>query len=203
MLFQRFIRKHIPGLRVLPASMEQYLPGVILDPEKMRLLGHCRDLLPDEPESSWTYTRSEANMIYGTIAMDRKLSSRVNVLGVFSIGGGFSHDLRVHIEIREMIGASLDMHQLILQPKLNELRRIDRRGRWRLVNNRFVALETFYASEFRATFFRKNQRITKAELEKMSHVNVSGEIEYLWETDKSLIITKNDKVPFGVRGFTV
>ncbi len=203
MLFQRFIRKHIPGLRVLPVSMEQYVPGVILEPKKMRLLGHCRDMLPGEPVSSWTYTKSQANMIYGTIEMDRKLGSRFHVLGVFSMGGGFSHDLSVHIEISEVKGASLDMHQLILQPKLNELRRIDRRGRWRLVNDRFVVLETFYASEFKAAFFRKNQRITKAELEKVSRINVTGEIDYLWETDASLVITKNDKVPFGVRGFIV
>ncbi len=203
MLLQRFIRKHIPGLRILPVSTEHYIPGVILDTSSKRLLGHCRDVLANEPESAWAFTLSEASMVYGTVEMDRKLGVRGRILGVIAVGGNLARDLRVHLDIEEVTGASLDMPQLILQPKLNELRRSDRRGGWRMVNNRFVVTETFYAGKFKANFFRHKELLTRAELGDIARIDIDGEVSYHWETEEALVISKNSKVPFGVRGFVV
>ncbi len=203
MLFRRFVNRNIPGLRILPVSMAHYEPGVLLDSKNLHLLGHCREVLPDEPETSWDIHNSEASIVYGLIAADRKLGGGVHALGVISLSGRFSDDLRVHIDISDVRGAYLGINQLQLHPKINNLRRIDRRGRWRKVNGRFVVLESFYARKFEATFYKKNQLINRAELENMTHMNIHGDLEYLWKSDKSLVIAHNDKVPFGVRGFIV
>ncbi len=203
MIFRRFIQKHIPGLRVLPISTEQFVPGVILDREKLRLMGHCREILHDEPESAWTYTLSKASMIYGTVQADRKLGGGVKVLGIISLRSGYLDDIRVHIDISEVRGAALDMYQMELQPKLNALRKTDRRGRWRLINDHLVVMETYYASKFKATFYRKNQLLARADLDAIATLDLEGHIEYQWETDHSLVVANNEHVPFGVRGFVV
>lgn len=203
MLLQRFINKHIPGLRILPLSTARYNPGSILDAGSKRLLGHCRDVLTGEPETAWDYTVSEASMVYGTVSVDRKIGARGRILGVLAVGGNIARDLHVHIDIEEVTGASLNMPQLILQPRLNGLRRSDRRGSWQLVNNRFIVMEAYYASKFKASFYRHREMLTRAELGDVARIDMDGEVSYHWETEKSLVITRNDKVPFGVRGFTV
>ncbi len=197
------MRKHVPGLRILPLSTDSYVPGVILERDKMRFLGHCRDVLPDEPESSWKFSKSDASIIYGTISMDRKIDNNAKVLGVFSFRGAYGRGLYVNIDIQDVRGAFLALNQLQLHPKLNALRQVDRRGRWRQVNNQLVVLEAYYASEFKACFKRNNKIITKGELEDITMMDVGAGVEYAWETDKSLIITRNKHLPFGVRGFTV
>lgn len=203
MKLHSFISKHIPGLRLLTVSLENYVPGAILDPEKMRFLGHCRDVLPEEPDTSWSYTKSKANMLYGIISYDKKIHGNTRLLGVLQVSGGHSHDLRAHMSITDIRGASLDISQILLQPKLNQLRRIDRRGRWRQINNRFVITETFYAREVEVKFFRNDKILLKGDLDKISRLHVEAGLESHWETDKSLIIANHDKVPFGVRGFRV
>lgn len=203
MEFQRFIRTYLAGLKILPVSTTQIIPGVIIDRERMHVFGHCREILPDEPEETWAYGHSDASMIYGTITANRKMRSGVKVMGIFSLGGGYDKDLNVHLEITDIRGAILKTSQLALQPKVNKLRSADRRGRWRLINNKLVVLETFYASEFTATFFRNDQMVTQAEIEDISGLDVEASIDYQWKAGRQLVVTQNAKVPFGVRGFVV
>lgn len=199
----RFIKTHLPGLRILPVSTSQYVPGVILDRQKLRVFGHCREVMPEEPEETWAYVKSEANMIYGTVTADRKLRKGVKVLGLFSLGGGFGHGMNVHLELTDIRGAILQTSQLALQPRINELRTIDRRGRWRLINNRLVVLETFFASAFKATFFRNDQVVGQAEIDEVSGIDIEASVDYQWESGHQLVVTNNASVPFGVRGFVV
>lgn len=201
--FQRFIRKHIAGLKLLPISTEQYVPGVILEPEKLRFFGHCRDVLPDEPESTWEYRRTVANMLYGSLSSSRKMRSGLSVLGLFSLRGGFDHDLRVNFHVNDVRGAYLNTNQMALQPKINALRSEDRRGRWRLVNNKLIVLETFYATEVTVGFYRDEEVMTQVELEEISRIDMQAEIEYQWKGGRELVISQNASVPFGVRGFIV
>jgi hypothetical protein len=201
--FLRFIRKHIAGLRLLPISTEQYVPGVILDREKLRYFGHCRDILPEEPETSWGYTRTDANMIYGSLTSSRSLGSGVSILGLFSLRGGLDQDIRVHFRVSDVKGAFLNTNQMTLQPRLNALRSADRRGRWRLVNNKLVVLETYYACEVAITFLRNNEVLTQAELEEVTSLDVHTRIEYHWAGERELVVSRNAGVPFGVRGFVV
>ncbi len=203
MNLHQFISSHIPGLRLLTVSLENYIPGAILDHKKMRLVGHCRDLLPDEPGDAWTYTKSKASMVYGTISYDRKVQGNIRLLGIVSVSGGYTQDLKVHMSISDIRGASLDMSQIVLHPKLNALRRTDRRGRWRQINNQFVVTEAFYAREVEVSFYRQSELMGKAELENVCRVRVNARIDAHWETDRSLVIANHDKVPFGVRGFCV
>lgn len=203
MEFRRFIRTHLSGLRILPLSTTNYVPGVILDRDKLRLFGHGREVLPDADESIWEYGKAEASMIYGTITANRKMKSGVKVMGIFSVDGGFDRDLSVHLELTDIRGASLHISQMALQPKLIALRSSDRRGRWRLINGKLMVMETFFASEFTATFFRRDQMVTQAELEELSKIDVDASVEYQWKADRQLVITQNSKVPFGVRGFVI
>lgn len=203
MEFQRFIRKHLPGLKILPVSTTRVVPGVIIDPDRMQMLGHCREILPDEPEERWAYDHSDASMIYGTITANRKMRSGMRVMGVFSLRSTFDRDLSVHLEINDIRGAMLNTSQLALQPRINALRATDRRGRWRKINNKLVVLETFYASEFVATFFRHDQMVTQAELEELSKLDIEASIDFQWRAGRQLVITQNANVPFGVRGFIV
>ncbi len=201
MEFQRFIRTHLSGLRILPLSTTNYVPGVILDRKKLRIFGHCREVLPDVDETVWEYAKADASMIYGTITANRKLKSGVKVMGIFSLGGGYDRDLSVHLELTDIRGAILNISQMALQPKLNALRSEDRRGRWRLINGKLVVMETFFASEFTATFFRHDQMVTQAELEEITKVDVDASVDYQWKAGRQLVITQNSHVPFGVRGF--
>jgi hypothetical protein len=201
--FHGFIRRHISGLKLLPIATEQYVPGVILEPEKMRFFGHLRDVLPEEPESSWAYTRTEANMIYGSLNSSRKMRSGLSILNLFSLKGGFGQDLRVRFEIGGVRGAYLNTNQLTLQPRVNALRSTDRRGRWRLVNNKLVVMETYYASDVSVLFYRENEVMTQAELEEVSGLDMRAGIDYQWKGGRELVISRNDSVPFGVRGFIV
>lgn len=201
--FHGFIRKHIAGLKLLPIATEQYVPGVLLEPGKMRLFGHLRDVLPEEPESAWAYTRTEANMIYGSLISSRKMRSGLSILNLFSLKGGFGHDLRVHFEIGGVTGAYLNANQLALQPKINALRSTDRRGSWRLVNNKLVVMETYYASDVSVVFYREHEVMTQAELEEVSGLDLRSGLEYQWKGGRELVISRNDTVPFGVRGFIV
>jgi hypothetical protein len=203
MEFQRFVRTHLSGLRILPLSTTNYVPGVILDREKLRIFGHCREVLPDVDESVWKYGKAEANMIYGSITANRKLNSGVKVMGIFSLGGKYDRDISVHLEINDIRGASLNISQMALQPKIIELRSIDRRGRWRLINGKLVVMETFFASEFTATFFRHDQMVTQAELEEITRIDVDASVDYQWKSGRQLVVTQNSQVPFGVRGFVV
>jgi hypothetical protein len=203
MEFYGFIRKHIAGLKLLPIATDQFVPGVILEPEKMRFFGHLRDVLPEEPESSWAYTRTEANMIYGSLTSSRKMRSGLSILNLFSLKGGFGHGLHVHFEISGVQGAYLNTNQLALQPRVNDLRTTDRRGHWKLVNNKLIVMETYYASDVSVKFYRDNEVMTQAELEEVSGLNLRSEIDYRWEGGQELVISRNDSVPFGVRGFIV
>lgn len=201
--FYRFIRKHVPGMRILPLSTTLYVPGSILDPKKLRMLGHCREILPQEPEESWEFTHSAASIVYGCITAQRKLRSRVNIMGVFYTSGTLDQDLDVVMDVTDIRGATLQTTQLALQPKINALRRTDRRGVWRQVNNRLVVLESFFAREFHVRFYRNRQLLTQSALEKITKLNFTLETEHQWGTDSRLTVTNNDSVPFGVRGFVV
>lgn len=203
MNLHHFISKHIPGLRLLRVSLENYVPGAILHPEKMRFLGHCLDILPEEPDGAWSYTKSKASMLYGTINYDKKVHGNTRLLGIVNVSGGYAQDVKAHMVITDIRGASLDMSQIILQPKLNALRRIDRRGRWKQINNHFVVMETFYAREVNVSFYRNNKLMGKGELDKVCPVRVNASLDANWETDQTLVIANHDKVPFGVRGFRV
>ncbi len=203
MKMRTFIQRHVQGLRVLAVSTEQYVPGVILHPDKKRVLGHCRDVLPEAPEEMWRYTLTDANLVHGTIEAERKIGGGVRVLGVVRLRGRLADDLQVRTEISELSGAFLNTNQLVLQPMLNELRQLDRRGRWRQVRNRFVVMETFYAMRFRASFYRKGELISRLQLEEHGRLEIEGGIDHHWDRDESLLITENQSVPFGVRGFVV
>lgn len=203
MEFQRFIRTHLAGLRLLSVSTENYVPGTILDRVKLRILGHCREILPGEPESSWAYSKSEASMMYGTITANRKMRSGLQVMGLFSLNGGFERGLSVNIELTDIRGASLHTSQLALQPKIASLRNTDRRGKWRQISNSLIVLETFYAAGFTATFSRDEQVITQAELEEITKLKMQASVDYHWKAGRQLVVTQNAKVPFGVRGFPV
>ena len=87
MNFQRFIRKHIPGLRVLNLSLESYLPGSVLHPKTLRRLGHVRDLLSGN-DAEWETQLSQASMVYGQIEHSRKARAGISILGILKIGGG-------------------------------------------------------------------------------------------------------------------
>lgn len=187
----------------MPVSTNRVIPGAIIDLERMQVFGHCREVLTDEPEATWAYAYSEASMIYGTVTANRKLRSGVRVMGIFSLGGSYGKDMNVHIEINDIRGAILKTSQLALQPKVNALRSVDRRGRWRLINNKLVVLETFYASGFTATFSRHDQVMTQAELEEVTRIDIEASVDYQWEAGRQLVITNNESVPFGVRGFVV
>ena len=203
MLFHRFIRKHVPGLRLLPVSTTQYEPGALLDPDSMRLLGHGRDILPDEPEDTWRYGRSNASIVYGTVSLDRKFGGGASILGVLSVRGSLKGDVRVNIDISDVKGSFLKTSQLVLQPLFNQIRRTDRRGLWRMINGKFVVMEAFYACRFEARFSRNNELIGKSELERSARLDVSGGLEYSWANENVLVISNKDSLPFGVRGFTV
>lgn len=187
----------------MPVSTNRVIPGAIIDLDRMQVFGHCREVLPEEPDQTWAYTYSEASMIYGTITANRKMRSGVRVMGIFSLGGSYGTDLNVHIEITDIRGAILKTSQLALQPKVNALRSIDRRGRWRLINNKLVVLEAFYASGFTANFFRHDQMMTQAELEEITRIDVEASVDYQWKAGHQLVIANNESVPFGVRGFVV
>lgn len=202
MNFQRFIRKHIPGLRVLNLSLESYLPGSVLHPKTLRRLGHVRDLLSGN-DAEWETQLSQASMVYGQIEHSRKARAGISILGILKIGGGGGSDLTVDYTVTDVRGSEfVRQSQLTLHPRLNELRQSSP-VHWTQINDQFVVTESFYAKEFTARFRRAGQVVGEVELSGVVRVPVSGELASEWRHGEELVISNNLAVPFGVRGFRV
>ena len=72
---------------------------------------------------------------------------------------------------------------------------------WKLINDRLVVTETYYATKFTARFKRGGNLMTKVEVE--NKLKLIAEADLRWKNDEQLVITNNNQVPFGVRGFVV
>ena len=91
---------------------------------------------------------------------------------------------------------------LSLVPKLHALKKEDR-ARWRLVNGKWIVLETFYAKEATVSFTTSGDVNLKANVENAGGVSVSGDGQITWKGKRAFAIAGNDKVPFAFRGWKV
>lgn len=200
MVFDRFIRKQLKGLRLLRISSEQYGVGAILDHKSLRKVGNLRQVLTSD-KIDWSITKSDANIIYGSVDGSRKLGSGVRLLGLLRISGAVSSEYAVHYEITEIKGAEFThLSQLLLYPKILELRESNKAA-WKVVNDRLLVTEAFYASTFNASFTRSGKVVIKADIE--HRIKLEGDVDYDWIDDQHLQIAGNENIPFGVRGFYV
>ncbi len=200
MKFNKFVRKHLGGLRLLNVSLEGYGPGHILDRKKLRKLGVVKEILTGT-QYKWTINRSDASITYGTITGSKSLKGGASLLGIIGLSGSYANDYSADFEINGIQGSEFKFQsQLTLQPDLNQLRS-KKPALWKLITDQLVVTEAFYATQFTARFKKGSSIIGKADLE--SKLKLNAEAELTWENEEVLQITNNQNVPFGVRGFYV
>jgi hypothetical protein len=197
--FNRFIAKHIPGLRILRVATSQYIPGSLLDRRTLMKKGDLSDILTDleieiEPVS--------ANIVYGEIAGNRISKGKIDLLGLLSLQGRAENQIELQYNIKDIKGKSMTPKQLILHPRLNEIRRKNR-FLWRQINNQFVMIESFYADLVTITFKSEGKILSKLELEKIAKLDINPAMDHQWGNRHVLTVTQNANVPFGTRGFTI
>jgi len=196
--YAKFLKRF--GIHSLFVSTPNIVPGAIIEKKKhgYYAVGHLRDILGD----SWATVVQPANLVYGTI--ERKLSLRGRVtLSQFgiSIGGGLEKAKSVTflitgVKARIFTKASW----LTIHPEVVKLRRTNPKL-WKMIDNKWVADHTYYATEFTLEFDVAAGIDLKAEV--TDRIAVSGNVNVTWKTKSRLTITDNDVVPFGFTGWQI
>jgi hypothetical protein len=89
-----------------------------------------------------------------------------------------------------------------LKPLVHGLKTHDRE-RWKLVNGKWIVLETYYASEATVSFATSGDVNLKGEVEAAGGVSVSGAGAVTWSGKRAFAIAGNNQVPFAFRGWQV
>lgn len=206
--FDEFLDRH--HLQMLMASTDDIHPGAVVDKARRGYMpqGSLREILTGEPDEFWETEFNEANLIYGTIERTFNLGSKASLaeMGV-NIEGGLSKAKSASFAItgihaRSFVNGPGHASMLSLVPKVHELKKVDK-ARWKLVNGKWIVVETWYATEATITFQTSGNVDLKGEIEKAGGVSVSGSGGVKWTGRRSFVITENNRVPFGFRGWQV
>lgn len=200
---ERYIERKIDGLNVLRLSSSSYLPGAIISTRKNDLrVGHVRDIFKKEPEKTWALDYLPGNiLVENTLSGETKIGAKANFLGIFSLKSGVSSKYDIKYSIDEITCCEFKKSsQLELELMLNEIEKSDR-AKWKTIRGYTVITAAYFAKSFTLTFMRSGKIIADADIEK--NVNINADVKIEWKTDGKIKIVKNDKVPFGVRGFKI
>lgn len=206
--FPAFMKRY--QLQLLGVATDDVLPGAVVDRAKRGYIpqGHLRDLLPSEPARFWETEQNQANIVYGRVERDIKLGgkSSLSEMGV-QIGGGLERASSATLAITDILArtfVSTSGHASLfsLSPKVFALRQSDKTS-WRLVNGKWIVLETYYASEVTVEFTTNGNIDLQADIAGKGGVTASGSGAVTWTGKRSFTITNNNAVPFAFRGWQV
>ena len=197
-------------LQLLGVATDDVLPAAVVDRAKKGYLplGHLSEILIDEPPSYWKTEQNPANIVYGSVEREYKLGGKASLseMGV-QVSGGLARASAAKFSItgilaRTFVNGPGHASLFSLTPKVFALKKTDR-VRWRLVNQKWIVLETYYASEVLVEFATSGNVDLKAELDELGAVTVSGNATVSWKSKRSFTVSKNDRVPFAFRGWQV
>ena len=206
--FSEFIRRH--GLQLLTVSNTDVFPGAVVDKARRGYLpqGHLREVLVGRSPQFWDTEMNGANLVYGRVERTVNLGGQASLseMGV-SVEGGLESAKSATFSItgvyaRTFTNGEGHATRLTLIPMIHRLRELDR-TRWKLVNGKWIVTETYYAREATLTFETSGGSNLKTKIDRAGGVTVSGGGTVTWQGKRSLMITKNDQVPFGFRGWKV
>jgi hypothetical protein len=199
--FPQFLNRY--GIKILVASTPDIVPGAIIERRKRGFFkyGHLRDVLGGS-QKSWDVKLQPANFVYGTV--ERKLSligkASLNEFGV-TIGGGLAGAKSVRFEIENVKARILvNRDKLRLIPLLFKFRKQNRKQWNKLLNDKWVADYTYYATEVIFCFDTEKHVNIRTETTGKIRVLAAGG-SFGWNSSGRLVVTNTDEVPFGFSGW--
>ena len=200
---ERYIERKIEGLNVLRLSSSSYTPGAIINTRKNDLrVGHVRDIFKTEPENTWELDYLPGNILLeDSIKGETKITGKANFLGIFNLNSGVSSKYSIDYSIDEITCCEFKKSsQIELEFKLNEFEKSNREN-WREIKGYTIITAGYFAKSFTLTFKRSGKVAADVDIKK--DININGDVKVEWKTDGKIIISGNEKVPFGVRGFKI
>jgi len=185
------------------ALRNRIVPGAIIERRKRGFFryGHLRAVLGGS-QKSWDVKLQPANFVYGTVERKLSLSGRasLNEFGV-TIGGGLARARSVRFDIQNVKARSfVKRDKLSLIPLLFKYRKQDRKQWNQLLNDKWVADYTYYATQIILSFDTDiNVNIRADTRGRISVASASG--LFRWNSNGHLVITNTDEVPFGFSGW--
>ena len=199
--FPQFLNRY--GIKLLVTSTPDIVPGAIIERRNRGFFkcGHLKTIL-DGSQSSWDVKLQPANFVYGTVERTLSLTGKASLseFGV-AIGGGLARAKSVKFEIQNVKAKTfVKRDKLSLIPLLFKYRKQDRRQWNRLLNDKWVADYTYYATQVIFSFDTDTNVNIRAETsEKISISSAKG--SFKWSSKGRLVVTNTDEVPFGFSGW--
>jgi hypothetical protein len=204
--FPQFLRRY--NLNLLPVATSDYTPGSVLAKKRKGYLhqGHLRQLLRGKPGRFWETEINPANVVYGEVERTLSLRGRSSLdqMGIL-IEGGLGRARSVSFTISAVhartFRSGVDQASLFtISPLIQRLKKRDRAS-WKLLDDKWAVLESYYATEASVSFRTEGNVDLKAEIEKVGGVTVHGGGGLKWTGRRSFRITENRTVPFAFRGW--
>jgi len=199
--FPQFLNRY--GIKLFVASTPDIVPGVIIERRNRGFFrcGHLETFLGGS-HKSWDVKLQPANFVYGTVERKLSLTGRasLNEFGVM-IGGGLARARSVRFDIQNVKARTLvGYDKLSLIPLLSKYRKQNRRQWNRLLNDKWVADYTYYATQVVFSFDTEiNVNIRADTSGKISISSARG--SFNWNSKGRLIVTNSDEMPFGFSGW--
>ena len=199
--FPQFLKRY--GIKALVVGTPDIVPGSIIERRNRGFFkyGHLKNILGGS-QQSWDVVLQPANLVYGTVERTLSLSGRasLNEFGV-TIGGGLGRVNSVEFEIKE-VKARTFVHRdkLSLIQEIFDYRRKNRRKWNRLLNDKWVADYTYYATKIVFSFETDTGVDIRADTGgKISVASTNG--SFRWGSKGRLVVTNTEDVPFGFSGW--
>ncbi len=205
--FPQFLRRF--NLTLLPVATDDIIPGAVLAKRRGYIYhGHLSEILTAQPKKFWRVETNAANIVYGSIerSVSLKGKSSLDHMGV-SIEGGLARARSMTFSISAVHARTFKngpgyASMFALIPLLQALKKKNRAA-WRLVNDKRIVLETYYATEASVSFETSGNVDLAANVDAAGGVSVHGGGRVRWTGKRSFKITKNQTVPFAFRGWRV
>jgi hypothetical protein len=199
--FQKFLNRY--GIKALVVGTPDIVPGSIIERRNRGYFkfSHLEKVLGGSKQS-WDVALQPANLVYGTVERTLSLSGRtsLNEFGV-TIEGGLGRVNSVKFEIKEVKARSfVDRDKLTLVQEIFDYRKLDRRKWNRLLNDKWVADYTYYATRIVFYFDTATGVDIRADTkDKITVASAGG--SFKWGSKGRLVVTTTDEVPFGFSGW--
>jgi len=199
--FKAFLNNY--GIRLLSTPNDNYQPGLVLEKKKKAYtsFGHLKSVL-DLPKKSWETRLRESNLINETVdrSLSLKASASLKEFGV-EISGGLQKVTHVNFEIKQVTARDfVNIDNFTLMPKILELKKKDK-AKWKMLKRKWYAYHLFYASHVVFSFKTDAAIDVKALIK--DKISIQPEASIRWSSNKSFVITKNNRVPFGFTGWKI
>jgi hypothetical protein len=199
--FPQFLQRY--GITLLFAGKPSIIPGTLIERRQRGYfdVGSLGQVL-EGPSSDWETYLQSANFVYGNIERSLSMAGKASLdeLGI-SINGGLGQVRSVTFNITGVkCRTFLKQSKILLIPRLQELRRTNR-PLWKLVNNNWIADNTYYATDVSVEFDVDGNIDLQAEIQAKLSLAPNASID--WKSKSKFVIANNDAVPFGFSGWRV